>query len=1235
MPSSGYRKQTMDFGDMSRDLQNAAASFAKMSAAAGTFVSLVGAFKSFELEVVRANSAIGGTAKTFKQLSDAARNFALVSKYSAGEAASSMVMLAQAGFDTREVLSAMPSVLQLAQASMENLDLVADTVASTIRTFNLNAEEASRVTNVFAASCVNSLATVNKLAFSFRQVGPVAAEMGLSLEETAAALDVLYNRGLRGEQAGTALRNIMVRLVKPTQDTQKAFSNLGIGLKNADGSARDLQAILSDLRESKISDTYLAKIFGREALAASKTLIAATTGEYEKMKETITDTNTVAKMAAAQMDTMDGSLRLMKNALTELGIILGESIGPYIKSVASLVQDLAIYLRTTDGRIVSLVKNFGSFVAILGSAKFGLSKLLGELNSLSSVGGKVLSGGATVGRGALFGLSSLLGMNNYSPIMDTQLRLKEISDHYSRWTDAYAAMNEEYKRITRDNINLSVKWAANIRNMTAVELAHTKALVSGARAWKTLTTAMKGALLTVGKLALVMIPLMAAFAVYDAWQKKQERQAQIKKELFPELDYLVQKIKEAKLAVTNDLPSIVEGYKKAMDTLKEAERSLEHAEEIGQFYKGGKEGGGDLQKTLSLRASKFAEAISGRLSAGKNITGQDFYRLGTEYANLEINTVDRLYQGYVDTVSGAIQKFGTDDSDEARAFIRKNFLSRVNDIKADFVVALQKGARESVAIIENSRMLLTQYTQRVMLSYGKDNLETIKHILSTQNISKENTDAIAQAYVRFFYGIPQDVKDINAWLKENAKPIEDALSKWAQAGGTQAVLEAFRGSEQFKDLTSEQRSFVIGGGTIEANVKIDPVDSTEQEAALASLRKNVSDMLADYRLSWELLSETEEAQIRLNKIQSQDAVNRATALKTQKDLVQKIYDNLQTEAVSWAKVKDNVFTVDKKTGELAIKSTILAEAAKLEDAEKRAFVEALAEQLDLTAKLLELQGKQAEKDKERLSIEEGRYKYEQEHKDWINKEIAKLDKESMTDFFAPSNLSNGITSGLLEVASQVDSTYDMMKEGMKGFADYMSDSMYSVVENWGKGWDTMKDALKKTLTDMLKELSQYFIKQSMYRIMAGLGPSTDENGKSVGGLGSWVASFFSGSTTNAKGSAWSKGLQTFATGGVVTTPTFFNTRSGKGLMGEAGPEAIMPLKRDSQGRLGVSASTSSTVNYAPSFNINMTTGEIDSQTSQRNANRMTKELDNQVKSAVLLVLAKEKRPGGLLYGGAK
>ena len=1220
MPSSGYRKQTMDFGEMSRDLQSAAASFTKMSAAAAGFVSLVGAFKTFELEVTKANSAIGGTATTFKQLGDAARNFALISKYSAGEAAGSMVMLAQAGFDANEVMSAMPHVLQLAQASMENLELVADTVASTIRTYNLSAEEAARVTNVFAASCVNSLATVNKLAFSFRQVGPVAAEMGMSIEETAAALDVLYNRGLRGEQAGTALRNILVRLVKPTQDTLKAFSLLGIGLKNVDGTARNLQSILKDLKEANLDDAYLAKIFGREALAASKTLIAATTGEYDRMKESITDTNTVARMANAQMNTMDGALKLIKNSLNEVGIIIGQSIGPLVKQVASYIQDFAIYLRTADSSTISFIKNLGTFIGILGTAKFGISRLLAELNGLAAVGGKVTSVFSALTNMAIFKASGagLMTLKNYAD----ELRMFEMAQ--AGGTNWYSNVNEFYKSVNK-GVGISMKAATEIKNLTAAQVAYRKAVIAGAAATKTFGASMWALVPALVKLLLVVGPLLLAFKAYDSYMKERERRQQELSDAFPEIEYLDQKIKELKVTTANDLPAIVKQYKEAMNAMATAQEVTARINLQGLSLEDGK-----VVQSAELKSGleEIKKATLEQIKKYGTINEHDLRQIAKE-KNVSYDLLEVYLKGVKERLKDAKDTLIENPFSELPVMISRaddavnqgiGALSRFIDTNTEALIKMEEETRKGSEVAEKK---ITEIISDLSSANSKLNW------LLSDTSNKELNDKIKQYFKEYVLGVSTADLDMSLQEGEGREKLKQLLEK--HGNDLNSVLKDFR-KNFLKGLISDTEMTSVEApviGQMDATVTVTPIDVSKSESAVESLRKKVSDMMADYRLSLEFLTAQQESELKLGKIQTQQDVNRESRLNSQKALIQELYDKTQVGLLSVEALEPTLKNIDATTGAWLGKEKALAVLLQNKTGEAVKFGKLKLEQIDLLSREEFEQKKLLNQEKERLTVANNRYKYEQEHLKILSDEIAKLDSLATTDASA-GNFVSGLQAGLLGVEKQIDSVYDMGKKGMQGFADYMADSMYDVVENWDKGWESMKEALRSTLVEMLKDMAKYFAKQAAYSAVMGLFGSYLNSARAAFVNQTWIGHDANayGPWNQAKGGAWKNGMQTFAKGGVVGQPTFFNTRSGKGLMGEAGPEAIMPLKRDKDGNLGVSVEGNGN-NYSSTIIINAQTGSAQTK-SDNNYSVLAKQLDTQIRGVVLSTLVREKKPGGLL-----
>lgn len=344
-----------DFGRVADDLRRAATSFALLTSSASLLGASLKEFREFEKQLVLTNAIAGGTVAQFEAMKNAARSFSLVTTTSALDAGAALQQLAQAGFTAQESLQGMAGVLLLAQATLTDVRVTADVLSSNIRAFGLATSDTTRVANVFTAAITGSLATMDKLAFAMRQVAPVAELAGLSIEETSAALGVLFNIGLRGEQAGTALRNIIIRLVRPLGEAGDLLRGAGIATRDATGEFRNLAEILTDIGNSNLGDAELARIFETEALAGAKAFINALqavgdTGKnaYEELRDGITGTNRAIEIAAANLDTFDGAMGLFRNTISDVAKDLGEALAPTIISFTEFIREMVANFKALE-----------------------------------------------------------------------------------------------------------------------------------------------------------------------------------------------------------------------------------------------------------------------------------------------------------------------------------------------------------------------------------------------------------------------------------------------------------------------------------------------------------------------------------------------------------------------------------------------------------------------------------------------------------------------------------------------------------------------------------------------------------------------------------------------------------------------------------------------------------------------------------------------------------------------
>ena len=243
--------------------------------------SVITTHAQFERSMSNVASVAGATAEELERLSAAAREQAKTSVFSAKEAADAQYYLASAGMSVNQIIDAQRGVMDLAAATQAELAYTAESVASALSQFGLEASEATRVANVYASAISGSQATMQKLTDSMRYAGPIAAQLGQSLEGTTAQLMALYNGGLRGEQAGTALRAAMLRLQDPTKEMAATLAEMNVSLTDGAGQAKPFIEIIQELSQKHMTAAQATKIFGQEAAAAM--LILAK--DVDKVKE--------------------------------------------------------------------------------------------------------------------------------------------------------------------------------------------------------------------------------------------------------------------------------------------------------------------------------------------------------------------------------------------------------------------------------------------------------------------------------------------------------------------------------------------------------------------------------------------------------------------------------------------------------------------------------------------------------------------------------------------------------------------------------------------------------------------------------------------------------------------------------------------------------------------------------------------------------------------------------------
>ncbi|GGN66732.1 phage tail tape measure protein [Oceanobacillus indicireducens] len=334
----------------------------------------------------------GATGEELARLEERSRELGATTKFSAKEVTDGFKYMALAGWDVQQSLDGIDGVLNLAAASGEDLGRVSDILTDSISAFGDEAKDAGRYADVLAAASSNANTDVAGLGESFKMVAPVAGALGYSLEDTAVALGLMANAGVKGSSAGTALRSALTNLVKPTAAMEKEMKKLGINIKDSNGEMKPLDVLLGDLRESfgKLSEdqkaSSAATIFGKEAMAGMLAVINAGEGDFDKLTKAIANSEGVAEeMADTMQNNLQGKLINLKSALEELAIKLFDALEPALTAIIDATQKLVDWLNGLSKETQLVIVAIGAFAAAIGPLLLVLGPLLTMLGGLMTV----------------------------------------------------------------------------------------------------------------------------------------------------------------------------------------------------------------------------------------------------------------------------------------------------------------------------------------------------------------------------------------------------------------------------------------------------------------------------------------------------------------------------------------------------------------------------------------------------------------------------------------------------------------------------------------------------------------------------------------------------------------------------------------------------------------------------------------------------------------------------------
>ena len=290
---------------------------------------------SFESSLSKVRAISGATGKDMVDLKAKAIEMGAKTKFSATEASDAFTYMAMAGWDAKSMMDGIDGIMNLAAADGLDLATTSDIVTDALTAFGLQASDSAHFADVLAKASSSANTNVSMLGESFKYVAPVAGSLGYSAEDTAIALGLMANSGIKASQAGTSLRAALTRMVKPTDEAEAIMERYHLTLQNSDGTMKSLGDVMDMLRSnmgglSEAEQSQAASaLFGQEAMSGMLAIINASEGDYNKLTEAINNADgTAENMANTMQDNLNGKLTILKSNVESLAISLGDMIIP-------------------------------------------------------------------------------------------------------------------------------------------------------------------------------------------------------------------------------------------------------------------------------------------------------------------------------------------------------------------------------------------------------------------------------------------------------------------------------------------------------------------------------------------------------------------------------------------------------------------------------------------------------------------------------------------------------------------------------------------------------------------------------------------------------------------------------------------------------------------------------------------------------------------------------------------
>ncbi|MBV4450247.1 phage tail tape measure protein [Clostridium tyrobutyricum] len=343
----------------------------------------------FEKQMSKVQAISGATGSQLEQLKKQAIDLGAATTFSATEAAQGQENLASAGFSVKEIMEAMPGVLNMAAAGDVDIATASDYAATTLRSFGLEASKATHVADVLAKQAAVTNAGIVDTGYAMKYVAPIAHSLGFNMEETAAAIGILANYGIKGSQAGTTLRQAFTRMAKPTKTAKAVMEELGISFFDAQGKIKPLASIIGELQEkmkgltSQQKDANMNILFGQTAMGGMLDLVDSGPKKLKSLTNELKNSDGASKkMAHTMTDNLAGAIENLMGTIESVKLRIYEMHSSSLVYLVNKIADLIDKFNKASPAVQYFIVKMAILAATIGPVLLITSKLISAVSTI-------------------------------------------------------------------------------------------------------------------------------------------------------------------------------------------------------------------------------------------------------------------------------------------------------------------------------------------------------------------------------------------------------------------------------------------------------------------------------------------------------------------------------------------------------------------------------------------------------------------------------------------------------------------------------------------------------------------------------------------------------------------------------------------------------------------------------------------------------------------------------------